>query len=195
MAIKTMTRGHLQNIPFATTLNDELRRPDLASVTRLNASLLDGSFSKFATMHRQIPLTGDANALRDKLNKEFEGLWPTLFPKTRYRGVSSLTNEQLELVKNFNPGDVVKDEGFAYFSKYKHIAKDFAKDGNSVLVECKIPFWSKISRMLFRTIQFQEGHFVIKAGETMLPAGSSFKVLKNSIDKNGLVKLVIKYLK
>lgn len=195
MAIKTMTDGHLRNIPYTTTLNEELRKPELATLTRLNASFLNNRYSRFPSNHLQIPLTGDANALRDKLNKEFEGLWPTLFPKTRYRGVSSLTNDQLALVKNLTPGDVVKDEGFAYFSKHKHIAKDFAKDGNSVLVECKIPFLSKVSRMLCGVIQFQEGHMVIKSGETMLPAGSSFKVLKNKIDKNGLVRLVIKYLK
>lgn len=194
MSIKTMTDGHLRNIPYTTTLNDELRSPELAGLTRLNASLLNRP-KPLATGRLQIPLTGEVDTLRDKLNKEFEGLWPTLFPKTRYRGVSSLTNEQFEKVKNLNPGDVVKDEGFAYFSKHKHIAKDFAKNGNPVLVECKIPFWSKVSRMLCGVIQFQEGQMVIKSGETMLPAGSSFKVLKNNIDKNGLVKLVIKYLK
>lgn len=189
-----MTSGHLQNIPYSTTLNEELRNPELASLTRLNASMIKDNYL-FAPAHRQTPLTEDATVVRNRLNKEFEGLFPTLFKKTRYRGVSNLTNEQYKLVKNLKPSDIVKDEGFAYFSKNKSTAKYFAQNGNSVMVECKIPFWSKVSRMLGAVIQFQERAFVIKSGETMLPAGSSFKVLKNSIDKNGIVKLVIKYLK
>ena len=35
----------------------------------------------------------------------------------------------------------------------------------------------------------------IKDGETLLPAGSKFKVLQNKLDKKGVVRLVLKYLK
>ena len=190
--MKVITSGHVQNIPYSTTLNNELRSPADAALTRLNASLRRMTVNSNCL---QKPLTEDAVVLRDKLNKEFDELFPTLFRKTRYRGVTSLSDEQYELVKKLKSGDIVKDDGFAYFSKNKTVAKKFAEGTNSVLIECKIPFGSKVSRMLFDILQFQEGALVVKTGETMLPAGSRFKVLKNSIDKKGLVKLVIKYLK
>ena len=39
------------------------------------------------------------------------------------------------------------------------------------------------------------GFMQIKEGETLLPAGSKFKVLQNKLDKKGVVRLVLKYLK
>ena len=189
---KFITKGHFQNIPYATSLNAELRNPQIANIIRINS--LTEKITTF--MPRQkVHLKGNANDIKNRLNAEFECLYPTLFPKTGYRGIQGLTKEQYQKVLALKKGDVVQDAGFAYFSKYKNVATDFSNGLNPILVKCKIPFWSKISRMLTFIPQYQNGVIVFKKGEFLFPAGSRFEVLKNKTDKNGIVKLVLKYLK
>ena len=186
------TYGHIQNIPYATSLNAELRNPQIANLIRINSSI--DNITTFIP-RQKVHLKGNANDIKKRLNAEFEHLYPTLFPRTGYRGVQGLTKEQYQKVLALKRGDVVQDAGFAYFSKYKDVATDFSNGLNPILVKCKIPFWSKISRLLTFIPQSQNGLIVFKKGEFLFPAGSRFEVLKNYTDKNGIVKLVLKYLK
>ncbi len=192
-----MTLGHIRNVPSGTTLNTELRHPEHAMAIRLDADRRRQLSSKFTGLQaREIPLTEDANVVRDRLNAEFKDLMPTLLPKTRYRGVDGLSEDAYAKVLALKKGDIVEDAGFAYFSKHKKVAQSFSNGVKPVFIECKIPFWSKVSRMLTAVASFTPNGFMqIKEGETLLPAGSKFKVLQNKLDKKGVVRLVLKYLK
>lgn len=189
---KIITSGHFQNIPYATTLNAELRNPENATVIRLNS--MAEQWLNFQGP-KNILLKENADIVKNRLNAEFNNLFPTLCPKTGYRGIYGLSTEQYQKVLNLKNGDIVQDAGFAYFSKYKNVAKDFADGINSVLITCKIPFLSKVSRMFGFIPQYQNGSLVFKKGEFLFPAGSKFKVLKNHINKKGCINLVLKYLK
>ena len=103
-----MTLGHIRNVPSGTTLNAELRHPEHAMAIRLDADCQRQLSSKFTgPQAREIPLTEDANVVRDRLNAEFKDLMPTLLPKTRYRGVDGLSEDAyakvLALKTGFTP--------------------------------------------------------------------------------------------
>ena len=199
MLNKFMTLGHIRNIPYSTTLNSELRNPQCAGLIRTLESANVSKFGwsqGFQTFQSRTPLMEDANVVRNRLNAEFDNLFPTLFPRIRYRGINGLAEKEYKKVLDLKCGDIVEDAGFAYFSKNKDVAKNFAEGVNPVLIKCKIPFWSRVSRMLGVIPSIApNGTLQVKAGETLLPAGSKFKVLQNSLDKNGVVRLVLKYLK
>lgn len=196
MIKKFLTTGHAQNIPFSTTLNSELRCSEQINMIRITQNIKNEYKHLIVQDHFSNKiLTEDTSVIRNKLNTEFNNLLPTLFPHTRYRGINNLSDKDYNIVLNLKKGDIVQDMGFGYFSNNKNIAMDFAEGNRPIFIKCKIPIWSRVSRMILPILQFQEGIFQIKSGETMTPAGSYFKVLKNKIDKKGVVNLVIKYLK
>lgn len=195
MINKFITPGHFKNIPYKTTLNSELRYPEQASLINIIQASENASNILQGKKNNIFALKGDRFELRNRLNAEFDNLFPTLLPHNRYRGLANLPDDVYQKVLNLKKGDIVQDKGFAYFSKSKAIAEEFANGNKPIFIKCKIPIWSKVSRMLGAIASFQNGILWLKSGETMTPAGSSFKILKNKINKRGVVNLVIKYLK
>ena len=194
-----MTNGHGADVPYRTTLNAELRNPKEADNIRAIASFEKVCMSATAVKDKRDYFcvnTENSNSLKDKLNAEFKKLFPTLFPKTRYRGCN-IPDDIYEKILSARIGDViVPDEGFAYYAKDKNFAKFFAKGKNPVLITCKIPFWSKVSRMIMPVIDIQSKDFSFpKIGEVMVHAGSKYKLLSKNIDKNGVLNLCLKLLK
>jgi len=187
-----MTPGHFKNTAYVTTLNEELRNPQWSHLIRIGAS----GEKNLGHLSREKVLEESAEITRDKLNAEFKNLIPTLLPHNRYRGVKGLSDVQYAIVKGLKRGDIVEDKGFAYFSNNKNFAKKYANGLNSVFIKCKIPLWSKVSRMLgIMPSMDNYGNILFKSGETLFPAASKWKVLKNHVDKKGVVNLVLKYLK
>ena len=193
-----MTNGHAADIPYRTTLNAELRNPEQANQIRAVASLERSAIDAvkindrrdYFCVHSENSIT-----LKDKLNAEFKKLFPTLSTKTRYRGCN-ISDDVYEKLSSAKIGDIiVPDEGFAYYSGNKEVAKGFAKGKNPVLITCKIPFWSKVSRMIIPLPEVQQNAIFLKWKEVMVPAGSKYKLLSRNIDANGILNLGLKLLR
>lgn len=196
-----MTNGHSADIPYRTTLNAELRNPEKASQIRAMVECqefagMDVTRIKNGGMDYCFVSRENTQTLKEKLNIEFKKLFPTLFTKTRYRGCA-LSEDTYEKISQAKIGDVIiPDEGFAYYAKNKEFAKDFAQGKNKTLIACKIPFWSRVSRMIIPIIDIQSKTFSFpKIGEVMVPAGSKYKLLSRSIDKDGVMNLCLKLLR
>ena len=195
-----MTKGHCADVPYRTTLNAELRNPEKAnqirSLVELEKNINNLEASKFDKRDYFCLSSEKGTTLKEKLNSEFKKLFPTLFPKTRYRGCT-ISDNMYEKISAANIGDIiVPDEGFAYYAKNEEFAKSFAKGKNPVLITCKIPFWSKVSRMVIPVIDVQSKDFSFpKIGEVMVPAGSKYELISKNIDSNGIMRLCLKLLR
>ena len=194
-----MTNGHASDIPYRTTLNAELRNPERANQIRALVTIEKANYGAASKLDRRdyfSVISEKGQTLKDKLNTEFKKLFPTLIPRTRYRGCVASDDIYAKL-SSAKIGDiVVPDEGFAYYAKDKNFAKFFAKGKNPILITCKIPFWSRVSRMIIPVFDIQSKDFAFpKIGEVMVPAGSKYKLLSRNIDANGILNLGLKLLR
>lgn len=121
-----------------------------------------------------------------KINKEIDDLFPVLFPRTKYRGLGKLTDAEYEKFKNYKKGDVIIDNGFGYFGSNIEYAKRYSGNGKGVFIKLRIPILAKISRI---------HPFSRKWGESLIKAGSKYLVLSNTLQDNGLIKIVLKLIK
>lgn len=166
--------AHLNDTPYQTSLNRQLRSKN-------------GTFDQRRIESQHYIRFDSPEQTMQKINSQFKKLFPILFPRTRYRGISGISDEEFNRLKGTNIGAIINDSGFGYYSKSKRQPYLLAKSqNNGVFIKLKIPMFSQVSRLN----AYQFGY-----GETLTKAGEQFKILNKTIDKNGILRLVLKLVR